>query len=194
LNLEYLLAAIRAQYALSWDGIHGISHWERVCENGLRLAERTGAQVAVVECFAYLHDAKRLNDSRDPGHGSRGAELARALHCDEKLSAAEKLGGEQLGSVKEYGIVPQGAVLGLIDEQVELLAFACTHHTEGLTEADVTVQTCWDADRLDLGRVGIVPNPERLCTPAARDPAILDWAWARSQAGQVWTLGPHHHR
>jgi uncharacterized protein len=83
-------------------------------------------------------------------------------------------------------------MLRLADEQLELLAFACAHHTDGLTEADVTVQTCWDADRLDLGRVGIVPNPEQLCTPAARVPAIRDWAWKRSRAGQVWKLAGHH--
>jgi uncharacterized protein len=158
LNLEVLLAAIRSEYALSWNGIHGISHWTRVRENGLRLARETGAQVAVVECFAYLHDAKRQNDGRDPEHGRRGAVLARTL---------------------------QATLLGLDDEQIELLAYACTHHTDGLTEANATVQTCWDADRLDLGRVGIVPKPELLCTPAARDPEILEWAWKRSQQARV---------
>ena len=158
MNLEILLAAIRSEYALSWNGIHGISHWTRVRENGLRLAKETGAQVAVVECFAYLHDAKRQNDSRDPEHGRRGAALARTL---------------------------QATTLDLDDEQIELLAYACTHHTDGLTAANVTVQTCWDADRLDLGRVGIVPKPELLCTPAARDPEILEWAWKRSQQARV---------
>ena len=70
MNLDKLIEAIRAQYALSWDGLHGISHWTRVRENGLRLAEGTGAQIVVVECFAYLHDAKRINDGRDPGHAA----------------------------------------------------------------------------------------------------------------------------
>jgi hypothetical protein len=53
-------------------------------------------------------------------------------------------------------------------------------HAKGLIEADVTVQTCWDADRLDLGRVGIVPDPARLCTAAAKESAMRDWAFARS--------------
>jgi uncharacterized protein len=158
LNLDSLLDAIRAEYALSWNGIHGFAHWMRVRENGLRLAAWTGARIDVVEHFAFLHDAKRLNDSRDPGHGSRAASLVRAL---------------------------QGSVLELEDQPLELLVYACTHHTEGLIEADITVQTCWDADRLDLGRVGITPRTDRLCTPAARDPAVLQWAWERSrQAGE----------
>jgi uncharacterized protein len=166
LNLDNLLAAIRAEYALEWNGIHGISHWSRVRENGLRLAEQTGAQIQVVELFAYLHDSKRLNDGGDPQHGSRGAALARRLHGD--------------------------GLLDLADEQLELLAYACTHHTDGLTEAEVTVQTCWDSDRLDLGRVDIRPRPERLCTLAARDPATIEWAWKRSRAGQVWILDHDH--
>jgi uncharacterized protein len=166
LNLDNLLNAIRAEYALSWNGIHGIAHWQRVRENGLRLAEQTGADIAVVECFAYLHDSKRINDGRDPGHGRRGAALARSF---------------------------QGTLLNLTGEQMELLVYACTYHTDGMTAADVTVQTCWDADRLDLGRVGKRPKPELLCTPAARESAIIEWAWKRSQTGAVHILPPHRH-
>ena len=166
MNLDNLLAAIRSEYALAWDGIHGISHWLRVRENGLRLAEQTGAHIEVVELFAYLHDSKRFNDGGDPEHGSRGAALARRLH--------------------------RGGLLDLADAPFELLVYACAHHTDGLTEADVTVQTCWDSDRLDLGRVGIRPKPERLCTLAAQDPATIEWAWKRSRAGQVWTLDHDH--
>ena len=59
--------------------------------------------------------------------------------------------------------------LGLGAEEVLLLAYACRHHSDGRVDADVSVQACWDADRLDLVRVGIRPDPDRLCTPAARD-------------------------
>ena len=45
---------------------------------------------------------------------------------------------------------------------------------------DVTIQTCWDADRLDLSRVGIRPDPKKLCTKAAKDPAMISWAYERS--------------
>jgi uncharacterized protein len=40
--------------------------------------------------------------------------------------------------------------------------------------------TCWDADRLDLGRVGIRPDPARLCNEAARHPKLLSEAYERS--------------
>lgn len=61
-----LLAAIRDQYRLHWGGIHGIHHWERVRDNGRRLAASTGADDVVVEYFAALHDACRWNDNHDP--------------------------------------------------------------------------------------------------------------------------------
>ena len=115
---------------------------------------QTGANPDIVELFAFLHDSKRLNDGRDPQHGARAARFAAGL---------------------------RGSLLSLADGDFELLRFACEFHTDGLTEADVTVQTCWDADRLDLGRIGINPDPRRLCTPAAREPETIEWALAQSR-------------
>jgi uncharacterized protein len=42
------------------------------------------------------------------------------------------------------------------------------------------MQTCWDADRLDLGRVVIVLDPRHLCTAAAKGPEVLTWSDERS--------------
>jgi uncharacterized protein len=148
-----LIAAIRAQYRLAWDGIHGAGHWERVRENGLRVAERSGARTDVVELFACFHDACRHNNEWDPEHGPRAAELVRRLHGTS------------------FDLDPAG---------LALLVEACAGHTRGGTTAEATVGTCWDADRLDLGRVGITPEPARLCTAAARDAEILQWAYRRS--------------
>jgi len=140
-------------YALPVLGTHGLSHWARVLENGLRLAETTGANERVVSLFAVFHDARRLNESVDPGHGARGTALASEL---------------------------RGAFFSLPDDEFDLLAAACTHHTDGRVEGDVTIQTCWDADRLDLWRVHTVPKREYLCTPAACDREILEWSRIRS--------------
>jgi uncharacterized protein len=38
------------------------------------------------------------------------------------------------------------------------------HNSNLANSNNITVQTCWDADRLDLGRVGIKPDPKRLFT------------------------------
>ena len=57
---------------------------------------------------------------------------------------------------------------------------ACEGHSSGRTVEDITVCTCWDADRLDLGRVGIQPKAQYLCTAPAKDPAFMRWAYQRS--------------
>jgi uncharacterized protein len=152
------VAHLRATFALDWHGIHGAPHWARVHQNGLLLAERHGADVRVITLFAYLHDHLRRDDGRDAEHGARAAASVGPL-------------GERLS-------------LGLDASQVRLLEQACLGHSHGHMEGDITVRCCWDADRLDLGRVGIRPDPERLCTPAARDPAVLAAAYARSRRGR----------
>jgi len=45
-------------------------------------------------------------------------------------------------------------------------------HTHEGYHDDVTIQTCWDADRLDLGRVGIIPDPDRMCTGMGKQLAL----------------------
>lgn len=148
-----LIKAIRRQYQLPWHGVHGVVHWARVLENGVRLATSTGARVQVVRLFAVFHDSRRTNEDHDPNHGRRGAAFASTL---------------------------RGNLFQTSDEDFELLIIACAEHTLGKTVGDVTIQTCWDADRLDLGRVGILPEPKKLCTKAAKDPAMLSWAYQRS--------------
>lgn len=148
-----LFDIIYKQYAQSSNGTHGVSHWARVLENGRLLTEKTGANLKVVELFAVFHDSKRISEKRDPGHGLRGAEYAASL---------------------------RGKAYQLSDTDFDLLYYACAHHTDGETEADITVQVCWDSDRLDLGRAFITPVPEKLCTAPAKDLALIDWAHKRS--------------
>src|SRR3954466_1645131 len=78
-NIALILQAVLEEYALPWDGDHGVAHWARVLENGLRLAGETGANVEVVRLFAILHDSRRVSEATDPDHGPRAAEFARTL-------------------------------------------------------------------------------------------------------------------
>ncbi len=139
---EPLLDFLQSNFQLNWQGIHGIRHWSRVRANGLKLAKETGADPQVIELFAFLHDSCRQDEDRDSQHGQRAAVLVRAL---------------------------QGTFFNLTTEQLEKLAEACAGHTHQASHADITIATCWDADRLDLGRTGIEPDPARLCTEAARN-------------------------
>lgn len=151
-----ILDAILRDYILPVRGYHGVVHWARVLENGLRVADETGADREVVTLFALFHDARRVNEDQDHGHGTRGGELARSL---------------------------RGTLVHLDDTRFASLYEACRLHTDGHTEADATLQACWDADRLDLGRVGITPAPHRLCTDAARQ--LIRWADRRATEDHV---------
>jgi uncharacterized protein len=146
-----ILKRILDGYALPVRGYHGVVHWSRVFENGQRIAELNGGDSEVVQLFAAFHDSRRVNEHRDHNHGLRGAELANSL---------------------------RGTLVHLDDDRFDKLFEACRLHTDGLTTDDPTLQACWDADRLDLGRVGITPAPHRLCTDAAR--SLLDWAHERA--------------
>jgi uncharacterized protein len=148
-----LIQTVLVGYTLPLHGTHGIRHWARVYENGIRLADGTGASVEVVKLFSLLHDSQRINESVDPGHGQRAADFALSL---------------------------RGSLIELADDDFEQLYIALAFHTEGRMQGAITTLTCWDADRLDLARAGIHPSPRRLCTPQARDAQIISWATDRS--------------
>jgi uncharacterized protein len=135
LNRKELLKTILNQFRISKQGVHGPAHWARVRYHALMIGKNCGADLSVVELFAFLHDSQRINEFTDPEHGARAAEFARSLN---------------------------GAFFSLDTNQLELLCTAISGHSGGEIHADPTIQTCWDADRLDLGRVGIKPDPEFL--------------------------------
>ncbi len=155
LALEPLLAEVRARSTGIGSHIHGELHWRTVGANGLWLAEPLdGADTFVIFLFALLHDSMRVNDSIDPEHGPRAAAFATDLHAE--------------------------GLLGTTPAQLETLRYACFEHTNGLVTDDPTVGVCWDADRLDLPRVGITPDPKRFSTERAHEgpPELgepLDW-------------------
>jgi len=148
-----LVRFVVSQFKLSHSGVHGPSHWMRVCKNGLELAKKTGADTGVVELFALFHDSCRVSEGVDHGHGSRGAGFAQQCFDDGMLTCSL--------------------------EDLKLLKMACEAHTGGVYAPNVTVATCWDADRLDLPRVFIQVNPRLLCTEYARDPVRIEAAYQR---------------
>ena len=72
--------------------------------------------------------------------------------------------------------------LGVDAETLATLAHAMRHHDRGQVSDHPLVGTCWDADRLDLWRVGITPDPRRLATAEARDAAVFAGAQQRATA------------
>jgi uncharacterized protein len=141
IDFNLIWRTVSLQYHAPALSIHGPAHWRRVERNGLLLASRTGADVTVVRLFALFHDSRRENDCADEGHGARGAEYAGAL---------------------------RGVLYDLSEDRFKLLHEACVWHTDGRRHGDPTVGTCWDADRLDLGRVGVIPSPDFMSTDFGR--------------------------
>lgn len=153
------LGEIRRQFQLDWMGFHGVTHWARVLENGLHLCCGVPeARADVVVLFALFHDSCRRNEHRDPEHGERAALLAEAYF--------------------EKGRLP-------VDTRgLQLLAEACRGHDQGRVSSDATIGVCWDADRMDLARVGIVPSLRFLSTEAAKNPGLLERSIRASRSGE----------
>ena len=124
------------------SGFHGIEHWDRVYRNG-QLLITPEVRPVVVGLFAYLHDSCRENDGYDWEHGPRAAVFIDTLRKT---------------LLKDVG-----------DEDVHLLKEACRLHTSAHRTGNPTIDACFDADRLDLGRVGVTPDPDRMATEKGKE-------------------------
>jgi uncharacterized protein len=141
INFDAIWPHVTNEFQCDLDSIHGPNHWRRVERNALKISASNGAIVDVVRLFAVFHDSRRENDGVDSEHGKRGAAYAASL---------------------------RGILFDLSDEHFELLRYACCWHTHGQLSEDPTIGACWDADRLDLGRVGIAPTARFMSTALGR--------------------------
>lgn len=120
---------------------HGVKHWDRVARFG-RILYQDGADMDVIMAFAYLHDSERMDNGRDIDHGKRASK-----HIDS---------------------IRNTKLRQLSDEQISKLKRACELHTTTHKTGDITIDICFDADRLDLPRVGIAPLPHKMATLKGR--------------------------
>ena len=122
-----LINQLQRESKLFHSTIHGFKHWRRVEKNGLYLSQFNDGDPAVISHFAYFHDCMRFNEHKDDGHGLRGGRYA----------------------------LKNKDILDLNKDQLNTLYKACAGHTGGINPSCDTIACCWDADRLDLRRVGI---------------------------------------
>ena len=78
-------------------------------------------------------------------------------------------------------LVIAGTWIKLNEHQLNQLMNACRYHSVGRLDRDITIQTCWDADRLDLGRVGVTPKSLYLGSSLAKDHNFIEMACMRSK-------------
>lgn len=135
-----LVVKVIGEAKLANSSIHGVSHWQTVERNGAYLCQFNSADLEVVRLFALFHDSKREDDYRDLEHGPRAETYLREIR----------------------ELVP------LKDAQFEFLCIACRTHTTGQIPENETIATCWDSDRLDIGRVGIKPKEKYFSTTEAQ--------------------------
>lgn len=167
MNWDNLLADMTAEFRLNPEDAHGPAHWRRVFRHGMRIADADDrVDRKVVGLFALLHDVKRETEWTDPEHGHRAALYMR------KLREADR-----------FRLTP---------EQFAMLFMALEFHSVGLVSSIPTVQACWDADRLDLGRVGVYPDVSLLGSGYAKREDVIRRAWFDAQAGVIVPLGDEH--
>ncbi len=149
-GMNGLIEAVLARSTGRYSCLHGVDHWKRVAAAGHALLQDTPkADPLLVFLFALFHDSMRLDDGNDPDHGPRAGVLVREL-------------GDRLPDTIGHA-------------RIDTLVYACNEHTFGGTSSDPTVAVCWDADRLNLWRVGIQPDPLLLSTAAAKNPDFILW-------------------
>lgn len=140
IDLQAVINYALSEFVLE-DSSHGLPHWRRVERNGLRLAKGDEeVNKRVVRLFAYLHDHKRNDNGYDIEHGQRSADALKKIR-DTLLK-------------------------DLTDEEFDQLYTACALHTKVQSVDDSTVNICFDADRIDLTRCGIIPEADRMASEA----------------------------
>jgi uncharacterized protein len=160
-NLDRLVLAARTGAPLADSRTHGEQHWRAVGRTGLEIVRADDTVDGhVVFLFALLHDARRFTNQSDPEHGPRAAALAVELR--------------------------DKAWFSLDDERMALLVEACQLHDTGAVSDEPTIGACYDADRLQLTRIGITPDPALLSRPVSRDPEFIERAAAYDAQTHSW--------
>lgn len=152
MNYEKIRIYSASRWPEDMGRTHGLEHWDRVAKFG-RMLYQEGADMDVILAFAYLHDSERMNNAEDIKHGLRASKLIDTFR--------------------------QTKLRDLSDEQIDKLKRACELHTTEHRTGDITIDICFDADRMDLLRVGIMPDPYRMATKRGAelvsDPRYEDW-------------------
>jgi uncharacterized protein len=146
----HILAEAKLRQRVKGSKARGPERWKRVALTGLEVASLTpGCDPEIVVLYAILCDSQRENEGDDPDHVKRALRFARSL--------------------REIG------VFELSDERMALLERAIRDHEKGRTSRNPTIGACFDADRLNLWRVGVQPDPRLLSTAAAKDEDLIQW-------------------
>ena len=124
-------------------------HSTRVEAFGLLLMQAyTFVDADVVKWFAYLHDFTKMKMS--VGHGESAADYIKTIR--------------------------HTILSDLSDSQIVTLQMACALHMTTRETEDMTINVCFDADRLDIQRHGIATDPQKMATDLGKRLAKYGYA------------------
>ena len=130
IDFDKVLAYAMDNSSIYESHCHGVDHWTKVAEHAVNFASETkGADITVAHLFGLLHDFKRSDDEQCFKHG---VDSAKAIYKIRK-TLLKKLSKKQFNTLVE----------------------AIKYHPDGKVSDDPTIGCCWDADRVELPRVGI---------------------------------------
>lgn len=148
--MNYGLVRAQGSFTRYSESLHGPQHWWTVFCNARSLAHAAGVPRALNPSisrgspmeflcwFAMLHDCGRTNDDNDPHHGERGCAYACELFDSGVIQLPKSTAAELFRAIR--------------------------HHSDGQLSDHPLTAICWDADRLELPRVGIRPDPRYMST------------------------------
>lgn len=130
---EDLLREAKSLSTMPDSPLHGDAHWRAVASSGLDIADAdAGVNRRLVVAFGLIHDFQRIDDGWDEEHGARAANaIGRLKSLPAMLSRTE----------------------------ISKLKTACEDHEKGFVSEDPAIGACWDADRVNLWRIGVKPDP-----------------------------------
>ena len=133
-------------YRQDLKGIHGISHWARVFNNGRimnnMLSEDQRVDEDLLFIFAFFHDTERTNEGYDTDHGTLASNLLESINGSD--------------------------VVQLDEDSLNELCGAMELHSDGVITGTLLQKLCYDSDRLDLWRADITIDPKYLCTDVGK--------------------------
>ena len=154
-----LIKKLESYCRLKDSKLHGAGHWVRVHRFGKLLSDKCNLRPELEDCvetFSLTHDLARNLDGFEEDHGGNSALLFNKIRNE---------------------LFPD-----LSNNQVEVIKIAIHYHSDGMTSEEAyykglfdhidlfgddlinTIGCCWDADRLDLLRLGRHPRPELMST------------------------------
>lgn len=145
-------------YAQHHSLVHGVAHWARVHRFGLTLSKKlnlTEPEKLSIALFAWCHDLARTDDSGNQHHAYDGA-----CYVEEIVNCLFK---------------------GFPEDVLQMAQIAIKHHSDSMNAEEAqhagkidtpfsrestlnVLGCCWDADRLDLLRLNIIPEETRMST------------------------------